>query len=114
MFTINNDIAIDLLIERVKHWTDDSKILELFRKMYEDYLDSGCFDGYAYSIDEIVDNDYINNCEVRTLHEFDEDTQKILLNAVKNGDRDISCETSYSFIEAVDNEENPNLFLMRY
>ena len=114
MFKITNDEALNLLVDRVESWTKDPEVVRLYEKMYENYLESGIFEEGENSIMEIVDNDYVNNCSVVSRTDLGKDAKKIVkLN--KNGERDISCEgLGYSYIEAVDNEENPTLFLMRY
>lgn len=35
---INEEDAIDLLVERVKFWTQDETTIELFEKMYNNYI----------------------------------------------------------------------------
>ena len=117
MFNINNDEALNLLMDRLGTWTNDEEVKSLFEKMYENYLDEGVFDGREYSVMEVVDNDYINYCEVVCAEDLSKKDFEKLAKLYKNGERDISCESfdgiGYSFIEAVDNEENPTKFLLR-
>lgn len=117
MFRVNNDEALDLLMDRVSTWTDDQDTLNLFEKMYESYLDSGVFEENDSTIMEIVDNDYINFCNVVSAEDLSKKDFKKLVKLYKNGERDISCENfdgiSSSYIEAVDDEEDPTKFLLR-
>lgn len=96
---IEKDVAVDLLVNRVRSWTDNKDVIELFRKMYENYVEEGVFD--VFDINLIVDNDYVNNCEV--IEKGDEDFEEIQKLA-KQGHCDISCETGYSFIEAYNDD----------
>lgn len=61
---IDEDTAIEMLMDRVHFWTDDDDdiVCELYHKMYENYIYSGFFDGEEFDIMEIVDNDYVNFC----------------------------------------------------
>lgn len=117
MFIVSNKEALDLLMNRLSTWTDDKDTLDLFEKMYESYLDSGVFDNNEYSVMEIVDNDYINYCNVVSAEDLSKKDFKKLVKLYKNGERDISCEDfdniGSSYVEAVDDEENPSKFLLR-
>lgn len=117
MFIVSNNEALNLLMNRLSTWTDDKDTLDLFEKMYESYLDSGVFDNNEYSVMEIVDNDYINYCNVVSAEDLSKKDFKKLVKLYKNGERDISCEDfdniGSSYVEAVDDEENPSKFLLR-
>lgn len=52
--------ALEMLMERLKYWTDDDVTTRLFEGMYERYLNDGCFDGAEFDVMSIVDNDYVN------------------------------------------------------
>lgn len=113
MFKITNDEALKLLVDRVESWTKDPEVVRLYKKMYENYLESGVFEENESSVMEIVDNDYVNYCSVVSRTDLGKDAKKIV-KLYKDGERDISCEgLEYSYIEAVNNRENPTLFLMR-
>ena len=58
--SIDEDVLLDLLVERVKYWTDDSDTIELFEQYYTNMVQDGCFEGAELDISVIVDNDYIN------------------------------------------------------
>ena len=76
--TIDEDDFLDMLVDRVKSWTDDENIIELFEQYYDHMVYGGCFEGTSRSIAEIVDNDYVNNTSVITEEEFDEARQKYI------------------------------------
>lgn len=99
MITVNldNDDALEMLMERVSHWTDGTT-LELFEKMYNNQIHSGCFDGCEFNVMNIVDNDYVNWCSViwDNEEEFEE-----LLETYKKGER----EYKHYVIEAVSDDE---------
>lgn len=113
MFVIDNDTALEMLTERVKHWTDDKDTIGLYSQMYERLLDNEVFSsGNGYTIEEIVDNDYVNWCT--TISADDEDFEKVR-ELYKKGEWDISCYSAgkYSYIEACDDEDEPTMFLLR-
>jgi hypothetical protein len=80
--------------------------------MYENYVDGGVFDGGDFDVMAIVDNDYVNWCDV--ISEGDEAYTDIKELYIREGITDISCEYElnhgYSFIEA----EYDGSFLVRY
>lgn len=57
---IDNETALEMLMDRVKVWTDDDDTLELYSQYYENALWNGSFDGCDFDIMQIVDNDYVN------------------------------------------------------
>lgn len=57
---IDNDVAIDMLIDRVCFWTDDPDVIELYTEYYDNLVNSGGMDGIDFDVKAIVDNDYIN------------------------------------------------------
>ena len=111
---IDSEDLVDLLIDRLeKMWTQDENILSLYRKMYEDYCDDGCWDGCKFDVAEIVDNDWVNYC--RVIDKSDAEFKEILKIYKEQGLGDCSCECDcgYSYIEQVDNEKEPKMFLVR-
>ena len=109
---IDDDEILDMLLDRLEeYWHPDQEVYDLYEKMYQNYLDQGVFEGSTLNIAEIVDNDLVNYCDV--ISEGDDDFEKVV-ELYKNGDYDISTETAYSFIEAVNDEENPTLILVRH
>lgn len=111
LVNIDNDTALEMLIDRVGFWTDDEDVIELYSRMYESYIEGGCFEGGDFDVMDIVDNDYVNWCNV--ISEGDEEYEDIKQLWDEEGCRDISCEHElnhgYDFIEA---EYNGN-FLVR-
>ena len=97
---INIDDLLDVLLERVKHWSEDYTVLKLYEEMYENYIDGGCFEGMELDVMILVDNDFINYCDVvRPGDEFYEVIDKTFK---AEGLGDCSCVdgAGYSFIEA--------------
>lgn len=108
---IDNDTALNMLMDRVSHWTEDITTHRLYEAMYESYVDGGVFDGGDFDVMTIVDNDYVNWCTV--IAEGDEAYEDIKKLYEEQGLGDISCEYDlnhgYSFIEA----EYDDCFLVR-
>lgn len=104
--------AIEMLLERLEHWTQDETTYRLYEAMYENYVYGGCFDGGEFDVMMIVDNDYINYCNV--ISEGDDGYEDIKELYERDGLGDISCEHGinhgYSFIEA----EYEGSFLLRW
>lgn len=103
--------ALDMLMNRVADWTQEDDVYKLFEQMYKRYIENGIFNGGEFDVMTIVDNDYINYTEV--VYEGEENFNKLLECYKKNGCSDVSEDTNYSCIEAVDDEENPTMFLVR-
>ena len=113
LVNIDDDTALNLLLDRLSHWTDDAITHELYRAMYENYIDGGVFENMEFDVMQIVDNDYINYCDV--ISPGDDEYTGIKLLYDLQGLGDISCEKyeyniSYNFIEA----EYKGHFLVRY
>lgn len=112
LVNIDNDAALELLINRLKFWSDDADVITLYERMYENYIYSGCFDGGEFDVTVIVDNDYINYCDVISPGDDCYDNIKSLFD--RDGLGDISCDyelnSGYNFIEA----EYNGYFLVRY
>ena len=77
---IDDDTALDMLVDRVRFWTDDDDVVELFAKYYESCIFNGLFEGSDFNVMSIVDNDYVNWTEYGTredmmkqFEDFDED-----------------------------------------
>lgn len=108
---IDEERALDLLMDRVAYLTDDEDVQKLYEQMYENYIFNGCFDGIDFDINLIVDNDYINYCKV--ICEGDAEYTEIDGIYKNQGLGDCSCEvekSGYSFIEA----EYKSMYLVRY
>ena len=100
--------VIDLFVERVKYWTKDKEIIDLFKLMYENQLSYLYFEDNEIDLYDIVDNDYVNYCKV--IFENDEDYKEIKLSYL-NGIIDISETTPYSYIESA--SDDLKMFLVR-
>jgi hypothetical protein len=92
-----------MFLKRCDFWATSRENSDLFEKMYSNYIDNGRFDEAELDIMAIVDNDVVNCTSI--LEADDEDFQKVL-ELYKQGNRNISCETSYSFVEAVSDSES--------
>ena len=57
---ISEDTLLDALVERVRFWSDDGDVVELFEEYYSNLIDCGGFDGAEVDVMSIVDNDYVN------------------------------------------------------
>lgn len=108
---IDNDTALDMLMDRVEFWSHDDTVYELYKKMYESQIECGVYEGGEFNVMVIVDNDYINYCDV--ISEYDEAYEDIKKLYEKSGVGDISWEDElnhgYDFIEA----EHDGCFLVR-
>lgn len=107
---IDNDTALDMLMDRVSQWTEDEDVQELYRQMYENYIDGDVFDGGEFNVNAIVDNDYVNWCDV--LGDGDTEYEEIKRIYDEQGLGDCSCESEsgISYIEA----EYHGMFLIRW
>lgn len=112
LVNIDNERAIEMLLERLEKWTDDETTYKLYEAMYKNYVYGGCFDGCEFDIIAIVDNDYVNYCDV--ISDGDDAYADIKKLYETEGLGDVSCEhglnNGYSFIEA----EYQGSFLVRW
>lgn len=69
---IDNEQLVEMLVDRVKFWTDDQDILYIYEAYYRDLVYSECFEGEPLIINSIVDNDYVNYTDVVTREELKE------------------------------------------
>lgn len=81
---IDNYDAIEMLVERVKYWTDDDDTIELFEQYYTHMVEGGCFDGGNFDVMSIVDNDYVNNLTIVTREEFEKDRDEYIEEQLKS------------------------------
>lgn len=68
---IDADVLVDMLIDRLRAWTQDTDILDLYREYYENLVYGGSFEGSEFDPMLIVDNDWVNYLDVITEDEFD-------------------------------------------
>lgn len=103
---------LDLFIQRINYWTDNPVIAKLYADMYERFLEDGCFNNTHLDIQEIVDNDYVNNCSI--IYSNDPDFDKYFKIYEERGACDISDEgLHHSYIESVDDEDAATMMLVR-
>ena len=79
---IDDDKAIDMLLDRLKYWTHDLDVIHLFEIYYENIVKCGCYEGGEFDVMSIVDNDYINWTSVLAddeLEEYDIDEGQIVV-----------------------------------
>lgn len=57
---IDKDKLLEMLLDRLKYWTSNESVINLYRDYYEGLVYAGCFEGCTLDIMNIVDNDYIN------------------------------------------------------
>ena len=81
--TIDEETLIEMLINRLKSWTDDEDTIELFETYYNNMVYDGCFEGSTVDIMSIVDNDYINNTYITTKKEYEKSRNKILKDEIQ-------------------------------
>ena len=89
---MDEDTIIDLLVNRVKYWTDDDDTIELFDQYYTSMVEGGCFDGADLDVMAIVDNDYVNNTSIVTREEFEKDRNEYIQNELKDRLEDLDEE----------------------
>ena len=82
--SIDEETLIDLLVDRVKYWTDDSDIIDLYRDYYSKAVWSGCYEGSYLDVMSIVDNDYVNNLSITTEKEYNNDRNSFLKESIKS------------------------------
>lgn len=112
LVNLSEETVVDMLVERLSYWTEEETTHELFRRMYTSYAESGCLEGVELDVMVIVDNDYVNYCDV--ISEGDDAYEDIKQLFDTEGMGDISCEHElnhgYNFIEA----EYDGSFLLRW
>ena len=82
--TLSEDDLLNLLVERVKYWTDDREVIELFEQYYDNMVYNGCFEGAELDIMGMVDNDYVNNTSIVTRKEYEEDRTAYLKGKIQD------------------------------
>lgn len=88
---LNKADALSLLSDRLDAWSvcDDANVKELFVDMYDNMLESGCFDGIEWNVNSIVDNDVVNYCSVLYKADVKASDWKKLVNAWQENAGDI-------------------------
>ena len=80
---IDADDLYEMLMNRLKTWTDNEDTIELFEQFYDHRCYGGCFDGCELNIMSIVDNDYVNNTWITTCEEYTEKRNEYLRDEIK-------------------------------
>nr|DAH26754.1 MAG TPA: hypothetical protein [Caudoviricetes sp.] len=70
--TIDENILLEMLLDRVEFWISDEVVIDLYRDYYEGLVNSGCFNGCELNIMSIVDNDYVNNLTTIEKEDFEQ------------------------------------------
>lgn len=78
---IYEDDLLEMLLDRLEFWTDDSDVKKLYEIYYSELIDNGCFEGEELNINYIVDNDYTNHFSVYEslediMKDFNEDEEE--------------------------------------
>lgn len=111
---IDDDDLLTLLMNRLEHWDPNDIDRRLYREMYESYIDGSVFESGKFDPMIIVDNDWVNYCDV--IGPGDEFYDKVLECYERDGLGDISTEedAGYSYIEASTEEGGKTYFLCRW
>lgn len=67
---IHEEDLLEMLVNRLRRWTDNKLAIEDYSNWYEDLINSGCFDGVEFDPLLIVDNDWVNYTEYISYTEF--------------------------------------------
>ena len=118
---LDEEDLLKMLTDRVLYWTQDDTVVALYEDMYDNYVYNGCFEGAELNIMEVVDNDYVNHCDVLWPPEKNDTTyaakeyRNILKIYKEQGLGDCSeYHIGYNWIEAVEQNDNEKpVFLVR-
>ena len=83
---IDNDDALEMLMDRVIFWTEDPDVIGLYENFYEERIACGWFEEIEFDVKSIVDNDYINWTSVYTEDEIkqEEIDEELIVSRFKN------------------------------
>lgn len=70
--TIDEDIVLKMLVDRIEYWTSDESVINLYRDYYAGLLLDGCLEGCTLNIMLMVDNDYLNNLTTIKKEDFEQ------------------------------------------
>lgn len=68
---IEEEDLLEMLMDRVRFWTDDPDCLDLFEMYYDNMIQGGAFDYCDFNVMAIVDNDYVNWLDVISEEDFE-------------------------------------------
>ena len=95
---INEETLLNLFMDRLKYWTTDNDVLELYDDYLEELIDCGCFENSELDINLFIDNLYINDTTIMDKKILDDndievdDSEKVL---AKNEDKDLYLVSNY-------------------
>ena len=69
---IDDDAAVDMLLDRLKYWTHDLDVIHLFEIHYENMVKCGWWELEDFDVMSIVDYDYVNWTSVLADDELEE------------------------------------------
>lgn len=81
---------LDLLMQRMEYWTDNTQVLSLYESYLRELIDRGCFDNANLDIKVLIDNLYINDTTTMDKKELEnndidiDDSEKVLAKDVDN------------------------------
>ena len=87
---IDEENLLDLLMQRVGHWTRNTYILTLYEQYLKDLINSGYFDGANLDIYLMIDNLCINNTLIMDKEDLKNndidinDSEKVLVKDIEN------------------------------
>ena len=106
---VDEDDLLDMLMNRVYDWNESSNdiVYKLYEKMYSNMIDEGIFEGAPLDINGVVDNDWVNWCNV--VGPGDDGYDEIL-EAYNDGNWDVG---DWGSIAAEEEEDGEIYFLIR-
>lgn len=90
LIEVNEWQFMEIIEDRIKYWKDDNVIVDLYKEMYNDRLESGYYqEDEPFNLNVIVDNDIINYTDTISKEDYPEDFQ-LLLESYENDEMDVS------------------------
>ena len=87
---VDEEQLLDLLMQRVKDWSKNANILNLYEQYLRDLIDMGCFEGANLDISLLIDNLYVNDTQIMDKEDLKNnnidvnDSEKVLARDVDN------------------------------
>lgn len=87
---IDEEDLLDLLMQRVRDWTENANILNLYKQYLKDLIDGGCFEGANLDISLLIDNLYVNDTQIMDKEDLKnndidiDDSEKVLAQDIDN------------------------------
>ena len=95
---VDEEHLLDLLMQRMEYWTENSNVLNLYEQYLKDLVYCGCCEGSNLDVSLLIDNLYINDTQIMDGEEIKSngidinDSEKVL---VKDIDNDLYLVSSY-------------------